>query len=171
MATNMNVSIRYGTHIPVLLEAMGKTTGDVLELGPGVFSTPLLHWLCEKQKRNLLTIETDSKWARFCSQYYRTDYHKHLWVENWNLAKDAISKPWGVALIDHSPSERRPEEIAILAPFAKYIIVHDADDRKDKEYHLSTIKHLFKYYWRFDKVEPATAVFSNFVDLTDFKPL
>ena len=168
MATRMNVSIRYSTHLPVLLEVMKRTTGDVLELGPGVFSTPVLHWLCESQKRNLLTIEHDKKWSWFCSQYYQTDQHKHLQVDNWDLAKDAISKPWDVALVDHSPSERRVEEIKILAPLAKYIIVHDADDNREKYYHLSTIKHLFKYYWRFEGAEPQVAVYSNFVDLKDF---
>ena len=169
MATKMNVSIRYSTHLPVLMEAMKRTTGDVLELGPGVFSTPVLHWLCETQKRNLLTIEDNKMWARFCSEYYQTDLHKHLQFDTWDLAKEAISKPWDVALMDHSPLERRVEEIKILAPFVKYIVVHDAEDKSEGTSHFSTIKPLFKYYWRFEGVRPNTAVYSNLVDLKDFK--
>lgn len=168
MATNMNVSIRYSTFLPVLMEAMKRTTGDVLELGPGVFSTPVLHWLCHEQKRNLLTIETDPKWSRFCNKYYRTQYHKHLQVDDWDQAKDAILKEWDVVLVDHSPSERRVKEIALLANLAKYIVVHDSDLEKEWGYHLSTIYPLFKYKYDFKEVEPATTVLSNFVNLEDF---
>lgn len=164
----MNVSIRYSTHLPVLLEVMKRTTGDVLELGPGVFSTPVLHWLCRTQKRNLLTIETDPLWSRFCSKYYRTGNHKHLQVDNWDLAKEAIDKPWDVVLVDHSPSERRVEEIKILANQAKYIVIHDSNLEKEKEYHYETIYPLFKYVYHFREVEPNTSVLSNFVNLDNF---
>ena len=169
MATNMNVSIRYSTHLPVLMEVMRRTTGDVLELGPGVFSTPILHWLCEKQRRNLLTIESDKKWLYFCMKYYRTEYHKFMYAPTWDEAKTAINKQWDVALIDHSPSGRRITEIAQLANLVKYIVIHDADAMKDKEYHYPEIYPLFKYRYNFTEVEPATTVLSNFVDLTDFK--
>jgi hypothetical protein len=150
------------------MEAMKRTDGDVLELGPGVFSTPVLHWLCHEQKRMLLTVESDPKWSWFCKQYYQTPYHQHLQVNDWDTAKWAISKPWDVALIDHSPSERRVVEIALLKDLVKYIIVHDANPGKEKEYHFSTIYPLFKYKYLFDEVEPNTVVLSNFIDLKDF---
>jgi len=169
MGMRMDVSIRYSTHLPVLMEAMKRTTGDVLELGPGVFSTTVLHWLCKEQDRYLLTVESDKKWSWFCRQYYDTPRHQHLWVEgNWDQAKWAISKPWDVVLIDHSPSGRRVTEIALLKDLAKYIIIHDADENKDKEYRYSSIYPLFKYKYYFGEVEPATVVLSNFIDLKDF---
>ena len=164
----MNVSIRYSTFLPVLMEVMNRTTGDVLELGPGVFSTPVLHWLCEKRKRNLLTMESDWKWFYFCCQYYRTDYHKFIYAKNWNYPEDSLNKKWDVVLIDHSPSERRIVEIRKLANLANYIIIHDADEHKEKDYHYSTIYPLFKYRFDFTEVEPATTILSNFVDLKDF---
>jgi hypothetical protein len=90
-------------------------------------------------------------------------------VENdWDQAKWVISKPWDVVLVDHSPSGRRVKEITLLANLAKYIIIHDADEIKDKEYHYSTIYPLFKSRYNFTEVEPATTVLSNFVDLKDF---
>lgn len=168
MGMRMHVSIRYSTHLPLLMEAMKRTNGDVLELGPGVFSTPVLHWLCHEQKRMLLTVESDPKWSWFCKQYYRTPYHQHRQVDDWDNAKWAISKPWDVALIDHSPSERRVVEIALLKDLVKYIIVHDANPKKDNEYHFSSIYPLFKYKYLFDEVEPNTVVLSNFIDLKDF---
>ena len=162
----MNVSIRYSSHLPVLLEAMKRTTGDVLELGPGVFSTPLLHWLCWKDKRNILTIESNKKWLRFCMQYYRTDFHKFFHTENYNDAP--IEKEWDVVFVDHSPFDRRVVEIKRLANLAKYIVVHDSDKRKDRKHHLSTIYPLFKYRFDFTDVEPATTVLSNFFNLDNF---
>jgi hypothetical protein len=169
MATNMNVSIRYSTHLPVLMEVVKRTLGDILEIGPGVFSTPYLHWMCEKHKRNLLSVENSRPWFDFCRKYYRTNYHKHLLVEKWDDAEISIKKEWDVALIDHSPAERRVVEITKLANLAKYIIVHDADPYQDSNYHLSTIYPLFKYKFYFGEVEPATVVLSNFIDLKDFE--
>ncbi len=165
---NMNVSIRYSTHLPVLMEALKRTTGDVLELGPGVFSTPVLHWLCKEQNRNLLTIESNWNWHAFCSKYYRTPNHTFLRFKNWDDAKDAISKPWDVALVDHSPSERRVVELALLADKAKYIVLHDAEPWRERYYHYSTIYPLFKYKYLFDEVAPNVAVLSNLVDVTNF---
>jgi hypothetical protein len=150
------------------MEVMKRTTGDVLELGPGVFSTPVLHWLCKIQDRYLLTIESDKKWSWFCKQYYDTEKHQHLNVDHWENAKWAISKPWDVALIDHSPSARRVEEIKLLKDLVKYIVIHDSNPEKDKEYHFSTIYPLFKFRYNFDEVEPNTVVLSNLVDLKDF---
>ena len=168
MATSMNVSIRYSTHLPVLMECLNRTNGDVLELGPGVFSTPVLHWMCETTGRNLLSIESDRMWSRFCRQYFRTDHHDFLYVRKWDDAKGAISKEWDVVLVDHSPSKRRVEEIALLANLAKYIVIHDSEPWKDREYHYSTIYPLFKYRYDFKEVDHNTTVLSNFVDLKDF---
>ncbi len=160
--------MRYSTHLPVLIEALNRTTGDVLELGPGVFSTPVLHWLCEAKKRYLLSVETDDKWYKFCSQYLQSDLHHFLHVANWDDANDAITKTWDVVLVDHSPSERRVEEIKKLANLAQYLVVHDSDPWKDKHYHYSTIYPRFKYKYFFDKADHHSVVLSNFVDLTNF---
>lgn len=170
----MNVSIRYSTFLPVLMAVMEKTSGDVLELGPGVFSTPYLHWLCKRQKRNLLTLENDEKWFNFSRKYYQSPRgtpfrHRFVFAKNWDDVGDLINKSWDVVLVDHSPSERRVEEIKKLANLAKYIIIHDADAHKERNYHYSTVFPLFKYRFDFTDVEPATTVLSNFVDLKDFK--
>jgi hypothetical protein len=169
MGMNAWVSIKYSSHLPVLMEVMRRTTGDVLELGPGVFSTPVLHWLCETQGRNLLSVENDAKWSWFCRQYYETDLHKHLLVKNWDDAKEAIDKPWDVVLVDHSPSERRVIEIALLKDRAKYLVLHDANPEKDaSDYHYSTIYPLFKYKYLFTGAEHNVALLSNFIDLKGF---
>lgn len=173
MATNMNVSIRYSSFLPVLIEAMRLTEGDVLELGAGVFSTPLLHWLCQKQKRFLTTIENDEKWFNFSRQYYKGNkskiHHRFIFAKNWDSISKYITKPWDVALIDHSPSARRIVEIEKLKNLAKYIVIHDADAHKERNYHYSKIIPFFKYQYYFTEVEPATMVLSNLINLKNFR--
>jgi len=168
MGMQMWVSIKYSTHLPVLMEVMNRTTGDVLELGPGVFSTPVLHWMCETKGRNLLSIENDPKWSWFCRQFFETDKHKHILVKDWDEAKVHIDKPWDVVLIDHSPSKRRVKEITILANKAKFMVLHDADPDKDWDYHYSTIYPLFKYKYLFTDAFHNVALLSNFIDLKYF---
>lgn len=168
MATNMDVSMRYSTFMPMLLEAMARTNGDVLELGPGVFSTPLLHWLCERQKRNLLTIENSWRWHRFVKPYLKTDRHQFVFIRNWDEAEPYINKKWDVVLVDHSPSERRIVEIEKLANLAKYLVVHDTEPWKENVYHFSRIYPLFKYRFNFDKADHQTTVLSNFFPVNDF---
>ena len=162
------VSIKYSTHLPVLMEVMNRTSGDVLELGPGVFSTPVLHWMCEARGRDLLTIESDSKWSWFCKQYFDTEHHKHLYFPNWDDADAAINKEWDVVLVDHSPSGRRVVEIRKLANLAKYIVVHDSEPNKDREYHYSTIYPLFKYRYDFTDAVHNVVLLSNYIDLKGF---
>jgi len=164
----MNVSMRYSTFLPMLLVALERTRGDVLELGAGVFSSPVLHWLCEKQKRNLLTIESDRGWFKFTRQYLRSQHHNFIYVSNWDEATTHINKEWDVALIDHSPSGRRITEIKQLANLAKYLVVHDSEPWKEKEFRYSQIYPLFKYRFDFTLVDHQTVVLSSFFDLKDF---
>ena len=70
--------------------------------------------------------------------------------------------------MDHSPSERRIVEIRRLAGLAKYIIIHDSNPRKDREYHYSQIYPLFKYKTVWDTDTNPAMVLSNFIDLEDF---
>lgn len=176
MATNINVSIRYSTFLPVLMAAIERTTGDVLELGAGVFSTPYLHWMCKRQKRNLMTIENDEKWFNFCRKYYvsnagRPFRHRFIFAKEWDDVDKYIRRNWDVVLVDHSPSERRIVEIEKLANLAKYIVVHDTDSHKERIYHLSKIVPLFKYRYDFKEVEPSASIFSNFIDLSNFSAI
>ena len=42
----MKIFAGWGSHLPVLIHLMNHTTGDVLELGTGLYSTPYLHHAC-----------------------------------------------------------------------------------------------------------------------------
>lgn len=165
------ISGNYGTHLAPLIKCMELTSGDVLEMGVGYFSTPYLHYKCQLDGRKLVSIDNERGWIKrfadseFYQHLYRRDFHEFQFVEDW---KDAdIEKPWTVALVDHSPSERRKEDIKRLANYAEYIVVHDANDERRfrKEYNYNEIYPLFKYkkIWTGDTRQ--AVVLSNFHNL------
>ena len=164
----MKASVRYGTHLPCLIKAMEKTTGDVLEMGVGVFSTPFLHYQCMLSKRKLISYENCLPWLNFFNQRYsyENEYHNMFHVEKY--ADAPIEKPWDVVLIDQTPDYSRSEEIRRLVNFAKYIVIHDSGPKFDKQYGYDKIYPLFKYKAVWDIDTNQATVLSNFVDLKDF---
>ena len=164
------ISGNYGTHLGALIACMQRTKGDVLELGIGYSSTPYLHYQCEIDKRNLISMENDNGWIRrfaysdfYMHNFDRSKYHTFVYVENWEDAE--IEKPWDVVLVDHSPSSRRKEEVKRLANHAKYIIIHDSNKEFEKEYRYSEIYPLFKHRKVWTGDDRHTDVLSNFVNL------
>ena len=162
----------YATHLGALIACVNKTKGDVLELGMGLFSTPYLHYACTIGKRNLLSLENDPGWCKqfknsdFMHFLYENDYHKIELVENYEESP-LIQKEWDVVLIDQTPDGSRKESAKQLANLAKYIIVHDSNERHEKNYHYSEIYPLFKYKRVWDLDDRHATVLSNFVDLGD----
>ena len=163
--TSIKVSIRYGSHMKPLLQALLKTRGVVLELGVGIFSTHTLHWLCALQKRRLTTMENNRHWYNWGMQY-KTDTHQVIRIKDWDDAP--IDRQWDVVLVDHSPDARRAFEIARLAKRARYIIAHDADWRYSQQYGYDHAFLLFKHQLLYNDIEPATMILSNFENLEMF---
>lgn len=148
--------------MPLLMEAVNRTTGPIAELGAGWFSTPLLHWMCAKTERRLVSYETSPNFAEK-AEAFREPWHEIRWVPSWDYAD--LEQPWGLAFVDHKPGIRRKEDIRRLADWAQAIVAHDTCGRTDKDYRYSEIWHLFK--WRADyQVRPKTTVVSNFVDVS-----
>src|SRR3990167_4283668 len=167
MAQSMKVSGNYGTHLGCLIKAMSKTTGDVLEVGMGVFSTPYLHYQCMLSNRHLVSYENCKPWMDFFIKYgYPNENHEINFVEKYSDAK--IDKEWDLVLIDQTPDSSRREEVKRLANLAKYIIIHDSGGNNEKTYHYSEIYPLFKYRTNWEKDKNQATVLSNFVDLEDF---
>jgi len=146
---------------------MSKTTGDVLELGMGVFSTPYLHYQCILSKRRLVSYENFKEWMKFFTDYhYENKYHEINFVEKYADAK--IEKPWDVALIDQTPDSSRAEEIRRLKDFVKYIVIHDSNPSNYKVTNYDKIYPLFKYKADWHGDNNRSTVLSNLVDLKDF---
>lgn len=161
----MSLSVGLATHLPVLMRAMELTQGRVAELGAGFFSTPYLHWRTYLDRRPLVTFENDPKFIKFFDRY-KTGWHEIHLVEDWDAID--LSGEWSVALVDHAPASRRIEEIRRLANTCDYIVVHDTEGRRERDYHYRDTLATFQYRKDFTSVRPHTCVVSNRVDLHSF---
>ena len=172
-----NEHILCASHIPLLVRAFTLSKGDILELGTGYFSTPILRWLCEMSGwlqegngRTLYSYETSEGWYQRAAIRTKKDlfpFHKVIKIDNFDEAK--IEKHWGLAFIDHAPTRRRQVEIERLANWADYIVIHDTNPQHDRAYKYSKIWGLFKNRYDFTKYYPHTSVVSNFYSLEKFK--
>lgn len=159
----LSKSLHYSTHLPLLIEVVTHTRGDVLEMGTGIFSTPVLHWLCSPNKRSLVSYESDPHYYETFKQF-EDEYHRVIHIPDWDAAE--IEQPWDVAFIDHSPMARRKVDVARLANHARYIVIHDSDWRSEKYYQWKEIYPLFSAVYEHKKtIKPRASVLSNFDDL------
>lgn len=154
----------WASHYPLLIKVMQITSGDVLELGMGMASTPLLHWLCFDTGRNLISYENNKKYYDMHIRFHK-DWHKIHFVEDWN--KIDIIKPWSVALVDHSPARRRREDLKKLANCSQFVIIHDTQPEDNRFYRYERIWPMYKYRYDYTKDKPWTSVVSNFVNLQE----
>ncbi len=145
----------------MLVKVLLASEGDVIECGGGVFSTPLLHWICKMQNRNLITYEQDPNYYAFEKQF-QSRQHRVRFVKNWDDIK--IPKRAGMVFIDHHPPKRRMIELSRFKNVADYIIIHDTE-RESRQYNLPEVFAQFKYRHDWKGCRPWTSVVSNFKDL------
>ena len=157
-----------GSHIPVLIKILGISEGPVLELGTGFNSTPVIHWLCSEEKRQIQSYES-SKMFYMAARNYRSDWHGVHNVEvlgGWDNI-DFESTHWGMVFVDHAPGPRRNVEMGRIANNADYVVVHDTEPRSDWHYKYSNQFDKYRYRYDYTKAYPNTSIFSNFKDLKD----
>lgn len=153
---------KYCTYIPLLVKALAEVPGDVLEMGTGIVSTHVLHWMCLEQGRQLVSYENNPyyyKIAKLCE----ADFHQVLFVEDWDNIK--IEYEWAIALVDHAPAGRRRVDIRRLADCARVVLIHDSQGRSKHHYHYNEILPLFRFRCVWWKARPYTTALSNFVDV------
>lgn len=166
MEIDFNLAPIYSSHLPILIKILQISQGPVLELGAGVFSTPILHWLCLEAKRPLVSYENIKEHFEM-NKVFQTDMHKILFVNDWDEAKIEDTH-WGLVFVDHEPNQRRSVEVARLAKTADYIVVHDTEPDHDYRYDfINKAFPLFKYRYNYKRRRPYTTVLSNFKDLTN----
>ena len=155
----MRFKKEYTTHMPMLIKCVQMTDGAVLELGAGLFSTPLLHWLLAESRRDLFTYESDEKYLDF-SISFRSRHHVIRLVDDWD--KIDISGKWSVAFIDQV-TERRAIDAIRLKDNCDYVVLHDSET---DHYKYSTVYPHFKYRYDWTFCKPWTTVISNTKDVT-----
>ena len=147
------------THLPVLIAAVMNTTGPVLEMGTGFFSTAVLHELCKG--RRLLSFENDRKFYE-AARTLEDDFHEVRFTPDYAAAD--VSGHWSVALIDHDHRSR--ERTSIIARVdADYMLCHDSEPEAYRIYSYQDILHLFKYRYDYTKFKTHTMVLSNTIVL------
>mgnify|MGYP001009227426 CR=1 FL=1 len=160
----------YATHLPLLVHAVMVTSGPVLEMGCGDYSTPILNRITQTQNRRLVTCEYDAKWL---SNFLHLQNSKHelYHVTDWASFKLIDECFWDVIFVDHSPGERRVHDLIRLANKAKFIILHDTEI-PNGGYGYEAAYPLFKYIYKDtnrNRFRPHTSVLSNFHDTSIFE--
>jgi hypothetical protein len=158
---NMSLRKEWTTHIGMLIKYVQLCKGDVLELGAGVYSTPMLHWLCKLEGKKLVTYDNSNEFFRFASMF-KSSNHKVIKIEdnNWDIVKP--DRIWGVVFIDHHPQERRGQEAVNFCNNAEYVILHDSDPEYGNKHGYEAAYPLYKYRYDWKECSPHTTILSNF---------
>lgn len=161
---NQNITIRayhpdWCSHLPVLAKILPLSKGPILEMGMGIFSTPLFHTWCAAEGRFLDSYDDLESWVKIHEEF-KTYMHHISYVKDWS--KVPIERThWGIVFIDHA-SNRRAKDAIRAARYADYVILHDTNGRLNVIYHWEMVYPHFRYRYIFDKIHPHTTVLSNF---------
>ena len=109
----------WASHLPALFSCLLATSGAVLEVGAGDWSTPLLRKFCEVAGREFASVEEDVGWAAKHGARH-ADANEIGPV----LASLATIRPWSVVFLDHN-GHRRAADALLFVDSAEYIVIHD----------------------------------------------
>ena len=158
----MKWTMRWGSHIPILVKLLNHTRGSVLELGMGVYSSPLLFWMCVDAGRKLVSYENSEKYFSMVGKNNNPYHESHL-ITDWDSID--IEKKWDIVFIDTDPMDIRAKLAKKVATYAKFVVLHDTQPRDDIFYHYTEIYPLFRNRYDYTKYMPNTSVLSNFESL------
>lgn len=110
----------WSSHIEALAWAVARTTGPVVEMGAGYYSTPLLHGLCEAQGRELWTFEQDPEWMAKVRDTWESDTH------HFNKDFPENFKP-GLMFVDDASAWRAGNILWAKDHGAELVVCHDTE--------------------------------------------
>lgn len=149
----------YATHQDILLAACRQTTGPIVELGCGEYSTPVLH--DEFRNRYLVTVETNAEWMlRYI--HLRSPNHVFMLVRDFHVFRMPIT-PVGVLFVDFEclePGQRR-NIVLQEANNAALIVAHDTEPLCHPIYQWGDCFEQFKYHYTDQTYDRWTTVMSN----------
>lgn len=154
----MRVKLGYDTHLPVLIRMVGITSGPILELGAGFFSTPFLHWACRRSGRRLVTMERNQEMVDYFRRYNKGG-HSIVHTPRWEDAD--LSGPWSLALVDHDQGVHRGEALRQLLDQADFVIAHDTQRKHFKKYNYTDTLGLYRHSFQYRGAYPYTTILSN----------
>jgi len=170
--------------IPLTVAALLSQRGDILELGCGGFSTPILHRIGAEFNRQVVSVDVSLEWVTKLIIYNTTSTHKIYHVKNSDLETFGRDKSWGLVLVDHGgpPAYTRSTYALDFAHKAKIVVAHDAEKMSEKhfKYEKNKVKNHFKYACKYTAFQNknlirsqyvSTWILSNYIDLKDLKSI
>lgn len=115
----------YSTHLEALIKTAVTTTGDILELGCGDYSTLQLVAICEAQGRKYRAQASNREWA--------SRYGDLIEIVTWQGWKPPINDnspdgKWGFVFLDSEESVAdRIKRLPALAEVTDIVVMHDAN--------------------------------------------
>jgi uncharacterized protein YqjF (DUF2071 family) len=109
----------WASHLPALFSCLLATSGAVLEVGAGDWSTPLLRKFCEVAGREFYSLEENEAWAAKCGSKFVA-----LAGMTSSLFTAARAEQWSVVFLDHN-GHRRAADALLFVDSAEYIVIHD----------------------------------------------
>ena len=178
-----------GTHSAPLAITCMNTTGPVLELGCGLYSTLLLHTICEKQGRRLHTVDHTLSWLNKFT-HLETSLHsfEHVkcgafnvtllefvyklspdWAKKIDDSWDQVGKDehWGLVFLDQLPLSRRIKDLKRLRTSADVFVIHNTNRMGNWLSEFWPYLETFNYLYVFPAF-PATVVCSDKIDVRMF---
>lgn len=158
------------SYYPLLYLALEETkTGDVIEMGTGWGSTPLLHDYC-KIKRFLFSYEEKPEWYNKFT-HLKSSMHYLGCINNWDAVKDMHlpNEQPTVVFIDHAPGERRKEDIVNFKDINGILVVHDTEPTGAGDYQMRQHFPLFKYVIEVKTNGAWATALSNYYDVTKWE--
>lgn len=155
----------YSSHLPVLCRCFAETTGNVLELGTGFYSTPILHQLCIAQKRLLVSTDSDANWLK---NFQNLITEKHLFYMVYNWADERLyDNNYGMVFVDQYPDEARmiSLEKTVNIPI---VVLHDTESKFYTE-KKQVLSQLYRFRYDYSLTSPHTSVLSNSIDVTQWQ--
>lgn len=131
--TNKN-EVAWTSWLPALGYALAASTGPVLEIGVGHFSTPFLHEYCKGANRGLWSCESDEVWRKHFDKKYGWDeshaadkaFHRFGYPFRGLSCETKGLNRFGVVFIDNSPGgQARLEPFIGFLDKSEFIVVHD----------------------------------------------
>jgi len=111
----------YSTHLEALVVAALMNNEDILELGCGHYSTPILSAICKAQNRNLFIAASDEKWLTQFKEYGECQL-----VNDWHNYQ--FNKKYGMVFLDNEQFTRdRLMLIPKIMNMTDISVIHDAN--------------------------------------------
>lgn len=143
------------THLPYLLLAVLKFGGPVLEVGCGMFSTPMLRTLLQNDV-GITSLEKDPFWVKVMHDRGIEVKHEPNMEKGVNRLRE---HPWKIVFVDCHQEDRIPAIEAFLN-HGCVIVVHDTEASYFGPF-LPTVK----YVRTFNELCPHTSWLSNVTDV------